>query len=248
MRGSYFRQFWDVGDVVNRDPGRSAAQWEEELRDITPIHLWDRVTALGVHENRDLPSGGEPGEARLVVVIRGQLLKKYPTTMIFAQRARWGKDEFDRDIRELDRSAPEVNVREPLFKAEIEPDLHFIGLDLTATEAKGSANVEDADPGWFVVIQQRPGEPRFGLDLKSDDTPEIPTKWDDLAWEHLGSLDDLNYVDLTKAPQTEIPDAMPDGSPNPDATVVWGRDAADMAYVLYQVPVMVAFHAHDMLE
>jgi len=240
MRGSYFRQFWDVGDVVNRDPTKSAAQWEEELRDIRPIHLWDRATALGVHENRDLPSGSELGEARLVVVIRGQLLKKYPTTIVFAQKAKWGKDELQRDIRELDRSTPEVNVREPLFKAEIEPDLQFIGLNLTAGEARGSANVADADPGWFIVLQERPGEPRFGLDL-SDNTPKVPTKWDDLAWEHLGALHALNYIDLAQAPTTSI-------APGPDEDIAWGRDAADMAYVLYQVPVMVAFHAHDMLE
>jgi hypothetical protein len=34
----------------------------------------------------------------------------------------------------------------------------------------------------------------------------------------------------------------------PDSGVDWGANAADMAYVLYQVPVMVAVHAADMLE
>jgi hypothetical protein len=33
----------------------------------------------------------------------------------------------------------------------------------------------------------------------------------------------------------------------PDSQFKWGRNGADMAYILYQVPVMVAFHAADML-
>jgi hypothetical protein len=43
------------------------------------------------------------------------------------------------------------------------------------------------------------------------------------------------------APSTDITDP-------PDANVAWGTDAAGMAYVLHQVPVMVAVHAADMLE
>ena len=34
----------------------------------------------------------------------------------------------------------------------------------------------------------------------------------------------------------------------PDSSVVWGSNAAAMGYILYQVPVMVAFHAADMLD
>ena len=33
----------------------------------------------------------------------------------------------------------------------------------------------------------------------------------------------------------------------PDSQFRWGRNGADMAYIFYQVPVMVAFHAADML-
>ena len=34
----------------------------------------------------------------------------------------------------------------------------------------------------------------------------------------------------------------------PDLNIHWGSNAADMAYILYQVPVMVAVHADDLLE
>jgi hypothetical protein len=241
QRGSYFRQFWDVRDVVSRDPGQTAKAREEALRDITAIHTWGRATDLGTHENRDLPSGAEPDAPRLVLAIRGQLLKKYPTTVVFAQKARWGTDELGRSVRLLDPSAPDQNLREPLFKAEIHPDIHFLGFDLTAAEAKGQLAVEEADPGWFFVLQERPGEPRFGLDLPTDETPEVPAKWDELAWTHLAGTGPLGLIDLDAGPTTEI-------TTEPDRSVAWGASAAEMAYILYQAPVMVAFHARDMLE
>ena len=47
QRGSYFRQFWDVGEIVNRDPAKDAAALEEKLRDIQPLHLWKRREPAG---------------------------------------------------------------------------------------------------------------------------------------------------------------------------------------------------------
>lgn len=242
QRGSYFRQFWDVSDFVNRDPDKTPQELEEELRDIKPIHTWRKNTDLGTHENRELPSGSEDGAARLVLVIRGDLLKKYPTAVIFAQKAKWGKDEHDRNVRLLAELNPEQNVQEPIFKAEIEPDIKFLGFNLTAKQVKGSKDLEDNDPGWFFCIQQRPGEPRFGLDVKRDDTPEIAGEWNELAWVHLKNFETLNYIDLDVGVNAEIEDS------HPDSKIDWGSNAADMAYILYQAPVMVAFHAHDMLE
>lgn len=241
QRGSYFRQFWDVGDAVNRDPSKSPAQVEKELRDIKPIHTWRRDTALGTHENRFLPTGSEQA-ARLVLVIRGDLLKRYPTAVIYAQKAKWDLDDEGRDIRVLDESNPAENLQEPLFKAEIVPDLKFLGFNLTATQAKGSEQRSDNDPGWFFGIQERPGEPRFGLDVPGEDTPPKPTEWNELAWSHLATPEPINFIDLEEGPETdEITDP-------PDANIQWGSNAADMAYILYQVPVMVAFHASDMLK
>jgi len=240
LRPTCFRQFWSVADVVDRDPSRTPAQVEEAQRDITPLHTWGRTTPLGSHENRPLPTG-EPDEGRLVLVIKGQLLKKYPTAVIYAQRARWDVDaESGRDIRVLDESDPATNVREPVFSASIDPGLRFVGFNLTASEADGSTDPTADDAGWFFVVQERPGEARFGLDLPDDDTPDVPTEWNDLAWSHV-ALGPLGAMSLTPAPVTDISEA-------PDSTVEWGSNAADMAYALYQVPVMVAVHAAEMLE
>lgn len=242
QRGSYFRQFWDVADTLNRNAGSSPAEREEGARDIKPIHEWERTSALGTHDNRDLPTGAEPDDARLVLVVRGELLKKYPTTLVYAQKARWGTDsETGLFVRLLDESNPAQNVLGPMFKAEVSPDIHFFGFNLTQSQARGSRNSNE-DPGWFLVLQERPGEPRFAMDVSDQADPAAITKWRELTWNHLGDPDSLHAVDLDVAPATDIP------SGSADSRVQWGSNAADMAYILFQNPVMVAFHAADMLE
>src|SRR5207237_542761 len=59
--------------------------------------------------------------------------------------------------------------------------IYFFGFDLTIPEAKGgSGHPPDTDPGWFFVIKERPGEPRFGLELTRDANPEV---LDELTWD-----------------------------------------------------------------
>jgi len=239
QRGSYFRQFWDVADVINRDTGSSQSDVEESLLDIDKLHEWDPDSKLGTHANRDLPSGGDADDSNLVLVVRGDVLKKYPTVVIYAQEAKWNEIEPGHFIRELDETKP---ILDPIFKAEIEPDVRFLGFELTETVAKGSPNPQDNNPGWFFVLQERPGEPRFGLDNLSPDSPATPTKWNDVAWEHLTNFETLDLINLEE--NVPVPATMTDPT---DQQFVWRRNASDMAYILYQVPVMVAFHADDML-
>jgi hypothetical protein len=243
QRGSYFRQFWDVGDAIERDASKPAARVEEELLDISKLHTWKRETPLGdpTHVNRPLPSGAEPGESRLVLVVRGDLLKKYPTTVIYAQRAKW-ITEGERQVRVLDDGDPAQVIQSPIFKAEIDPDVRFLGFDLTSGKVKGDPNPEANNPGWFFVIQERPGEPRFGLDDLNEESPATPANWNQLAWEHLAQSQTLGCVDFG----LNVPDESAITA-QPDSQFRWGRNGADMAYILYQVPVMVAFHAADML-
>lgn len=242
QRGSYFRQFWDVGDAIERDASKPPAQVEEELLDITKLHTWGRESLLGSHANRPLPTGAEPGDARLVLVVRGDVLKKYPTALIYAQQAKWSTDDEGRKVRVLDESNPTLVIRTPIFKAEIDPDIRFLGFNLTSGVAKGDPDPAVDNPGWFFVIQERPGEPRFGLDDLSDESPATPTHWNELAWEHLAQSETLGCVDFgVHVPNDSAITTQPDNQFN------WGRNSADMAYILYQVPVMVAFHAADML-
>ena len=244
QRGSYFRQFWDVGDTIERDASKPPAKAEEDLLDISQLHTWGRETQLGdpTHANRPLPTGAEPGEARLVLVVRGDLLKKYPTAVIYAQQAKWITDNQRRQLRVLDEGNPQQFIKTPIFKAEIDPDVRFLGFDLTSSQVKGDADPAVDNPGWFFVIQERPGEPRFGLDDLNDESPATPTNWNELAWEHLAQSETLGCVDFG----VHVPDESAITAP-PDSQFRWGRNGADVAYIFYQVPVMVAFHAADML-
>src|SRR5690606_10272034 len=141
----------------------------------------------GEHDHRE--QGGED-EEEVVLVIRGELLKKYPNAVIYAHRARWqpSNDNIDktqeRRLVELtpaeEANPPRDKVKTPLYKAQVAPDIYFFGFDLTIEEAKGdSGETPGDDPGWFFVIKERPGEPRFGLDL--DQQPRLNV-WNDLSW------------------------------------------------------------------
>jgi hypothetical protein len=245
LRPSTFLLFWEPAEKVSRDDRVDPRTRARLVRDFKPLHEWGADTELGVHENKPLPTGAEPGDPRLVLVIRGDLLKRYPTAVVYAQKAKWVEDPDDpfpprRKIRVLDRDDADANLREPIFKAEVSPDLRFLGFNLTIPQAKGSTDPQDDDPGWFFVIQERPGEPRFGLDIQ-DTVPPAPAKWTDLAWNHLGDPTQIPLIDLTTVPATNI-------TTPPDNAVRWGANAADMAYILYQVPVMVAVHAESMLR
>jgi hypothetical protein len=255
QRGSYFRQFWDVSTVLPPNP---LADDRENLRDIPEIHKWSLHSALGTHNQRE-----HHGQAALLVlVIRGELLKRYPTAVIYAQKSQWHRRAdhsidvaAERELVELtpaeEDSLPPDKIRTPLFEAKIDPDIYFIGFDLRAAEAKGGAGPTD-DPGWFFVIKERPGEPRFGLDDLAEGATERLINWNNLAWRHIdvqpGELIQFNRR-LNFVPYREAVDQ--ENRPDPeDAQAHWDRNtnAAELAYILYRVPVLVAVHASRMLS
>ena len=256
QRGSYFRQFWDVKSLYPGNP--PPEDLREKLRDIPPLHRWPKASELGTNNQRE----ADGDEAHLVLVIRGDLLKRYPTAVIYAQKAAWGKDdEGHPDVneeRELvmltaaeEENPPTSKIRTPLFEARVDPDITFIGFDLTAPVAKGGEAVNE-DAGWFFVIKERPGEARFGLDEPLDGPPPRLINWNNLAWSHVGTAPGgavkvqsaIGLKDYVEAIDQE-------NEPDPDdAQAKWdpaATNAGQLAYILYQVPVLIAVHASRML-
>jgi hypothetical protein len=198
----------------------------------------------------------DPEDRSVVLVIRGDLLKRYPNTIIYAQRARWGEnadDQFqlllwDETGEKSEADPQDSNLRFPLYKAKVGPDIHFTGFDLTLREVRGDENLAEtaeakanipADKlGWFFVIKEVVGEPRFGLDERAAAEPS-EEKWDNLSWESLGA--DVKVIDVAAPLATDPPGTNPSG-------VAWGANSADMAFILYQKPVLVAVHGRDMLK
>jgi hypothetical protein len=110
-----------------------------------------------------------------VLLIRGELLRRYPNTVIYAVRA--AETDDGRDL-----STNPDDERHPVFRGTLQPDVTFVGFDLTPDDVVTGS-------GWFFVLQQQPTEPRFGLDEApylegKTDVPELAT-WNDLNWAHL---------------------------------------------------------------
>ena len=252
QRPSSFRQFWDPAVSVDTK-GLSEAELAKKLRDIPPIHTWPAETTLGKHNNR-LPNDDRP---RVVLLIRGELLKRYPNTIIYAQRAHWGDaPDHQNDLTLYDETgakavanAQDPNFAYPMFRAQVQPDIYAIGFDLLLDDVRGDptlaetaearARIPATRLGWFFVLQEVVGEPRFGLDDEAVKESEDKLKWDNLAWPNLGPAVTLINVGAPLA--TDPPGTDTGGA-------VWGSHSADMAFILYQRPMLVAIHARDMLK
>jgi len=273
-RGSPFRQFWDVQSFFNAE-NLDDDVLKEKLRDIAPLHKWPNSSALGSHDNREV---GGASEEELVLVIRGELLKRYPTAVIYAHRACWQRKDdgsaADKAKHPCERSGtidntkerrlapltaaeeakpPREKVRTPLYHAKVDPDIYFLGFDLTVDDAKGETGANPGDdPGWFFVIKERPGEPRFGLD--NEKQPKLNV-WNDLSWPDLQPQPPGSHIEIAKAPATLslITPTGTDDEKTPqfldDKKVAWSHDmsSAELAYILFQAPVLVAVHASEML-
>jgi hypothetical protein len=273
QRGSTFRQFWDVRGVFNASNLDNEAL-KESLRDIPPLHLWEKASKLGAHNQR---SQTQQNAQELVLVIRGELLKRYPNAVIYAHRACWQRKTVtsaDHNLLPCDRSGaidntverrfatltaaeednpPHSKVLTPLYEAKVDPDIYFFGFDLTVAQARGGTgeNPND-DPGWFFVIKERPGEPRFGLDT---DAPPSLQVWDDLSWPTIQPNPPGASIVIASSPAV-----LSLSNPGPadekftqfqeDQKIQWDRTrltAADLGYMFFRVPVLVGIHASEML-
>ena len=232
-RGSYFRQFWEVKGVIRPNENKKQEVLTEEYKDIKPIHTWPVNSMLGKHNNRDKEGDAE----QTVLLVRGDLLKRYPNTVIFAQKAIAGANE-DEPVIDTDLTLEEFEkqLKFPLYKAELPPDIKLFGFDLTIEQARGTELTPGFTDklGWFFVIQEIPGEPRFGMDITYDPGSD-GISWDDLAWTQLPP--DTKFVKGSVLPTISLADKSK-----------WGADSASMADVLFQKPNMVAVHAKEMLE
>jgi hypothetical protein len=237
QRGSYFRQFWNVAGVAppNGDP--------DKLRDIREIHAWIKRLALGHHSARPPLPGGEE---RLVLLVRGDLFRRYPNTEVYALKAL--ADPSGKRSLGADRVDYE-------FYGKLLPDVAFFGFPLTPTQAVGAADATDAsrDQGWFFVLQEQPAEPRFGLDVGGAFGGAI-ADWSALSWTSLATnaadLQALTHIDLDR-PLPDVHELDRGNEPAWHADSGIGRhgaQAAHLAYITLQQPVRIAIHASDMLR
>jgi hypothetical protein len=244
QRGTYFRRFWD-----------SAARLPADATpDIPPIHTWSRTAALG--QSLD----GKAGNAPLLLLVRGDLLHRYPNTAVYAvraavdkQRILLGSGESGNRVRAAVDDNPRTlgsEEKHPLFGGSFSPDIAFFAFDLDVAAARGSD--KPGDLGWFFVLQEPAGEPRFGLEAGAPGQAP-PQSLAQLSWGHLAAdaagLARIHYVDLN----ADLPDLR---SVADAGGLVWhadrglgptGAKSSHLARIGLRPPARIAVHASEML-
>lgn len=154
----------------------------------TVLHrFWDRSGAAGPQTD-DIPAidgwgadlgGNSTGDTSLTfLVLRGQLLRRYPRTLIYAIRAMWVDKPGRKERVPVPSSSATPAELLPAFSGRIEPDITYVGFSFpTNTDVKGNSNPDANNPGWFFVFSQDPGEPRFGIDVVEPE-PDDPEPFD----------------------------------------------------------------------
>jgi hypothetical protein len=192
QRGTYFDRFWD-----SRSMGGGA--------DVNPIHTW-----------HDRPLGDPqtaPAGDRFVMVMRSSLLRRYPSAVIYAAKAK--RPDPNGPLKPTKSSDEE---KHPVFRGSMQPDVTFFGFDLTVDQVVGTG--VGGDQGYFIVIQEQPGEPRFGYDVG---TP------------------------LNEGTHIEVSFGAPAGSRTGEK-LHWGQNGAHTAAMLRQQPVRIAIHASQFVK
>jgi hypothetical protein len=192
-RGTPFRRFWARLDGND---------------DIPPMHGWRTGT---LSQQTTDPKGS------LVLLLRGDLLRRYPNTIVVALRAN--------GPREPSRAA--ADLRRPVFAGRFDPDVSFFGFPLVDTDLQTGA-------GWFFALMEPVTEPRFGL----DETKGGPAGGgaaaaaDRLAWPDTG-IEPAGHLGLGAFPRVGL---------QPVAA-----QAEDVAATFFQRPFALYVHAKHLL-
>lgn len=137
-RGSYFRKFWDT--EIRKDI-------EEELLnnsfyDVEPVDQWSGKLGKNHTEGKD---------NLLIFAIKGEVLKKYPETMIFLS-----KGQVSGDSIKLKLENPKIL---PDLSAWLNEETFLVGFSIKLEDVAGDPATKD--PGYFLTFMNKPSETRF---------------------------------------------------------------------------------------
>jgi hypothetical protein len=116
LRATFFDRFWNSASAPGREP------------DIPAIATWT-TRPLG---------GAQVADERFVLLVRSELLLRYPDAIIYASK--------------------DGQTSDPIFTGGFQPDVRYFGFDIGVNEIDG----------WSIVIQEHPSAPRFGVDVGAD--------------------------------------------------------------------------------
>ncbi len=205
LAGTFFRRFFGYHDPATTD--------------IDPIEAWKPEWSL----TAQVPSASET----TAILIRGDLIRRYPDVNIFiAPPAAGGDEKEDEDVIDTER------VEQPIFETRLGADARVVGFAIAPEVVTGD---EVGGVEHYIVFEERMVAPRFGLDLVRD-TPAFDD-WDELA------RTDFDPIPI-HTPATEISDAL--GAPTHQG-VQWGRNGAHLGAATHQRPYRRAFPARSLV-
>ncbi len=219
QRGTYFRSFWTGRPELGAD-----------------LHepLW-RSGGLGAHLDPRL-------DGRIVMLVRGDLVKRYPGVVAHAVRQ---AQEVDGDLLH-DHEVPLLEMgdadspRETLFRIHLAPNMLLVGFDLTEAEIKADDFV------WWFTLSENPTEPRFGLD-ESREGGGAPQTRDDLTWADF-AVEPGGFLRPGVPAPVSFTDGPPPGGGGTLDTSQWARSSAEAAWLLFQLPARAAYKGQRMLD
>jgi hypothetical protein len=153
LRGTPFQRFWDRR--------RYTLSGVTYLNDMEPMHQW-RKQPLGERTDENML---DPD--RVALLVRGQLLLRYPNTAVYAWKKRTTPQDPDPEsiqhtmlLKDNNGNPPSKDdIQVPVFSGFIPPDVTFFGFDINRKDIKD----------WCFVLEEQMTEPRFGFDV-----PETP--------------------------------------------------------------------------
>jgi hypothetical protein len=213
-RATYFQRFWDV---------RNSASGAASRTDIPPISRW-AGGPLGSHVEL-----GESGQETLIVLFRGELLRRYPSTIIS-----FGIADSTLEPYVGTRYVLRAGETLPSFSGWMGPDIFFMGFPLPP-EPSPYDRPEEIPSTSMLILREQPTALRFGVDEPPEDGEPVtmPERWEDLHWGHLvqGSAD-AGAVHV-RVKDTSVSTLTLGG-------ITYGLNSAHMARIVLQPPVKVA--------
>lgn len=263
QRGTYFKQFWEpvvsleIENIAkaNVEDSDDLKQVDDKVReileDIKPIDEW-RTNKLGDNPSNssELKSDGFLGDAaecsndeNIVLIIRGNLLKKYPDTEMYIYKeeeypVEKNKDAFFIGLKntlnpdhEQEFAGKPPAIFSPFFRADIPQDISLIGFNLRVCDILREKH--------YLVLEERVSRVRFGLDIDYEDLASEPD-WNNLSWDHFAMNDAEMFGKYLDARELSKTDGLPGNSQ-------WDSNAAQIAGISQQKPVRIVISLNDMI-
>jgi hypothetical protein len=154
---------------------------KESLKDIAPLPAWRNQLGENIIERADL-----------LLIIRGDLLKRYPDALIYAVGTIGAGDNRLPNLPEVVGVRPS-ELDFPILQVTLPPDITLLGFSFSEDDARGTGD----QGGKFFIFEESPSAPRFGLDQESGHGPS----WKDFKIAGKDLADGQYLDEATQSPQ-----------------------------------------------